>query len=218
MKILALEFSSALRSVAVADLNDNGERKILSSTEDADFRAVTNLTLIDRALHTARLKPADISLIALGLGPGSYTGIRSGIAIAQGWQLGRHVQTIGLSSVLCLAEEARARGISGEVTILIDAQRGDVYLQTFRLSQNAATALDSLRIITKTAIPNTGIFVGPEASDFVSGALNLSPSAATLARLANPAAAMPAEQLEPIYLRETTFVKARPGRRTDPFP
>ena len=44
-----------------------------------------------------------IEAIAVGLGPGSYTGIRAAIALAQGWQLAREVKTLGVSSVAAMA-------------------------------------------------------------------------------------------------------------------
>ena len=62
-----------------------------------------NLALVERALAQANCRREEIAVVAVGLGPGSYTGIRSAIALAQGWQLGRGVKTLGISSVECLA-------------------------------------------------------------------------------------------------------------------
>jgi tRNA threonylcarbamoyladenosine biosynthesis protein TsaB len=215
MKILALEFSSHHRSVAVVHRRENGETNVLASVENEDFRGVTGLMLIDRALKMADLKPADIPLVAVGLGPGSYAGIRSAIALAQGWQLGRDLKVVGISSTLCLAEEVRLRGISGEVSLIVDAQRGDVYLHRFRLGPEGAGEIEPLRIASRASILAEGVVIGPEASKFIVGAMDLCPSAATLATLANPDSARPAEEYEPIYLRETTFVKAPPPRLID---
>jgi tRNA threonylcarbamoyl adenosine modification protein YeaZ len=212
MKILALEFSSPLRSVAIARVEPDGQTEILASLADADFRGVTGMMLIDRAFQQARLKPGDISHFVVGLGPGSYTGVRFAIAVAQGWQLGRGVKTIGISSTSCLAEDARLRGISGEVTLIVDAQRGEVYLYKYHLGSEGAREVEPLRIAPRIAIPTNAVVIGPEASRFVPGALDLSPSAETLATLVNLGISIPSEQLEPVYLRETTFVKAPPPR------
>jgi tRNA threonylcarbamoyladenosine biosynthesis protein TsaB len=213
MKILALEFSSQLRSAAVAELSGNRRVNLLGSAEESDFRGVTGLVLIDRALDKAGLKPAEISLVGVGLGPGSYTGVRSAIALAQGWQLGREVKVVGVRSTLCLAEQARQRGISGEVTVIVDAQRGDVYLERYRLSPHGRDVVEPLRIIPVAAIPGDAVVIGPEASKFVPGANDLFPTAEMLAALVEPRLAAPAEQLEPVYLRETTFLKAPPPRQ-----
>jgi tRNA threonylcarbamoyl adenosine modification protein YeaZ len=212
MKILALEFSSYERSVALARMDAANAVEILSVVKDTDFRSVTGLALIDRAVKQAGVTPTDISHLIVGLGPGSYTGIRSAIAIAQGWQLGRAVQVIGISSALCLAEEARRGDVRGEVTLVFDAQRGDVYIQSYRLDSEVSRELEPLRIIPRSEIPSGRKVIGPEASKFVPGGRDLSPSAETLATLVNVGAAAPAEHLEPIYLRETTFVKAPPAR------
>ena len=71
MKILALEFSSSQRGVAVAE----GENVL--TTVATDNLKTSPLTLIDKALQKARLDRATIEVIALSIGPGSYTGIRS---------------------------------------------------------------------------------------------------------------------------------------------
>jgi tRNA threonylcarbamoyladenosine biosynthesis protein TsaB len=215
MKILALEFSSHLRSVAVAHRLEDGATHVLGSGEDADYRGVTGLMLIDCTLRQAQVKPADLAVIALGLGPGSYTGIRSAIALAQGWQLGRGVQVVGISSTLCLAEEGRRRGVLGNVGVVVDAQRGDVYIHKYRLESKGVSEVEALRIVPRSAISAGDIVIGPEASKFISSGMDLCPSAATLAGLLDLAVSRPAEQLEPVYLRETTFVKAPPARQIE---
>ena len=212
MNILALEFSASERSVAVARQAADGSR-IIASIRESDFRGVTGMMLIDRALQEARLRSSEISLIAIGLGPGSYTGIRSAIAIAQGWQLGRGVETMGLPSNIVLAETARASGMHGDNTIVIDAQRGDVYDARYSCDAESCRELAPLQIVPAKEIEPLGSVVGPEASKFIPGAINLAPSAELLAKLAlNIGKRVPAEQLEPIYLRQIMFVKAAPPR------
>ena len=212
MNILALEFSAPERSVAVAQAAAESV-KIVSSIRGSDFHGVTGMMLIDRALREASLRPPEIALIAIGLGPGSYTGIRSAIAIAQGFQLGLGVETTGMASDIVLAETARARGVQGEMTIVIDAQRGDVYRARYSCAAESCREIAPLHIIPSKNIEAQGMIVGPDASKFMAGATDLSPSAETLAKLAmNIGKRVPAEQLEPMYLRQTTFVKATPPR------
>jgi len=94
MTILALEFSSERRSVALAR-----DGIVLSeAVEQTGGRATNALGLIESALATAGLSRDEIEVIAVGLGPGSYTGIRAAIAVAQGWQLARGVKLLGISS------------------------------------------------------------------------------------------------------------------------
>jgi tRNA threonylcarbamoyladenosine biosynthesis protein TsaB len=215
MKILALEFSAQLRSVAVSDVEAE-EMRLLSLAEDADFRGVTGLMLIERALSEAKLKPADITHIAVGLGPGSYTGIRAAIAIAQGWQLGRKVEVIGVSSVECLAEQAREAGFRGNTSIVVDAQREEIYVARYDLQAEQVSVSTPLAIVKPQSIDPAETVVGPDVARFFPDPPKkhtLSPSAGVLARLAAKSKNFIAgERLEPIYLRATTFVKAPPAR------
>jgi len=64
-------------------------------------------------------------VIAVGLGPGSYTGVRAAIALAQGWQLAREIKLLGVSSVEAIAVQAQAEKIFGRVNVVMDAQRNE---------------------------------------------------------------------------------------------
>jgi tRNA threonylcarbamoyl adenosine modification protein YeaZ len=214
MKILALEFSAVERSVAVATQDAGSDIKILALVKETS-REVTGLSLIDRAMREAQLKSEEITDLIVGLGPGSYTGIRSAIALAQGWQLGREVRVTGISSVLCLAHQAHALGMRGDHSFIVDAQRGDVYHQLFRLDGRTATQLSDLRIISGEAARKLPNLIGPDARKFSPSAFELPPSAEFHARLHKLTPALPAEQLAPIYLRETAFVKAPTPRLID---
>ena len=86
MKILALEFSSPERGVAVLE-----DQVVKGFALDRTERGARCFEVITRALEEARFSAADIECIAVGLGPGSFGGIRTAIAIAQGWQIARVV-------------------------------------------------------------------------------------------------------------------------------
>ena len=146
MKILALEFSSSQRRVAVAE-NDS-----VLATVTTDNLKTSPLTLIDKVLQKARLDRATIEVVALGIGPGSYTGIRSAIATAQGWQLARNINLLPISSAEVLAATARANGQHGETHLLIDAQRNEYYHATWNLTDESQTETAPLRIIDMEAV------------------------------------------------------------------
>src|SRR4051812_3856039 len=129
MKILALEFSSAQRSVAV--LNSAAGR--VSSYEVIETGGMGPFGMMEQALRQAGIEREQIELLAVGLGPGSYTGIRAAIAIAQGWQLASGIKLLGIGSDEVLAEQARAAGMTGKVNIAIDAQRNEFYLEGFEI-------------------------------------------------------------------------------------
>jgi len=212
MKILAVEFSSDQRSVAVAV-----DGKILATAAETATRATHAFALIEQALAEARLEREQIECLALGLGPGSYTGIRSAIALAQGWQLARPIKLLGVASVECLAAEAQANGWFGKVNLVIDAQRNELYLARYEISPEGYCEVGPLKLATLDEVRSQSsageIIIGPGVNRWFSEGRALFPSAASLGRLAaSRADFLPGEKLEPIYLRETNFVKAPPLR------
>jgi tRNA threonylcarbamoyladenosine biosynthesis protein TsaB len=215
MKILAVEFSSEQRSVAVVQAGGEATPLLLGRAFESGGRRA--LGLVEEALRQAHCEREEIETIAIGLGPGSYTGIRGAIALAQGWQLGRSVNTIGLSSVECLAAGAEQEKIFGTVNIIIDAQRTEFYLARYEITPGAWRETECLRLAPLAEIEELARrgerLLGPGATQWFPAARDLYPDAAILGRLASARRDfLPAEKLEPIYLRETAFKKAPPSR------
>jgi tRNA threonylcarbamoyladenosine biosynthesis protein TsaB len=209
MKILALEFSSAQRSVAVTC----GAGHVREVIETSKGHTMQPFAMIETALEQANIERHEIERIVVGLGPGSYTGIRAGIALAQGWQLARTVELIGISSVEAIKVQAHADGLRGTVTVIVDAQRGEFYLATWELSDTGCSSLEPLHIVSADAAKSRAeageCIIGPEVTRWFPAGKIVFPRAATLAKLAlDETAAASSSLLEPIYLRETTFVKA----------
>jgi tRNA threonylcarbamoyladenosine biosynthesis protein TsaB len=207
MTILALEFSSAQRSVALA----RDGLVLAEAVEGGGGRGTAAFGLIEKVLATAKISRAEITTIAVGLGPGSYTGIRAAIAMAQGWQLAAGVRLLGVSSADCLAAQAQAEKIFGRVNVVIDAQRGEFYVATWDISAGARNEISPLKIIPAgelaARLAAGEMVVGPEMARV------LFPAAAAVARLATERLDfVPGEKLEPVYLRATSFVKAPAAR------
>jgi tRNA threonylcarbamoyladenosine biosynthesis protein TsaB len=208
MTILALEFSSDRRSVALAR-----DGIILSeAVATTGGRATNALGLVEKVLTEGKISREEIEVIAVGLGPGSYTGVRAAIAVAQGWQLARGVKLLGVGSAEALAAQAQAEERFGRGNVLIDAQRGEFYLAEWEISADKRAEIRPLRIVTAvemTALRAAGeAFTGPAAEPV------RHPGAAMVARLAGGRQDfVPGEKLQPVYLRETTFVKAPAARR-----
>ncbi|HWH71541.1 MAG TPA: tRNA (adenosine(37)-N6)-threonylcarbamoyltransferase complex dimerization subunit type 1 TsaB [Candidatus Sulfotelmatobacter sp.] len=215
MKILALEFSSAQRSVAV--LETTATASLLGEVIETGERATHALGLIEAALREAELEREQMECLAVGLGPGSYTGIRAAIAVAQGWQLVGRVKLLGISTAEGLAAQAHEEGIRGPVTVVIDAQRNEFYLAGYALNETGWREVQPLRLASLAeaqARAQAGdILAGPEVNRWFPEGRLVFPRAATLGRLAASRQDFIAgEKMEPIYLRETTFVKAPPPR------
>jgi tRNA threonylcarbamoyl adenosine modification protein YeaZ len=215
MKILALEFSSPQRSVAVVHDEAGGALRCLGEAIETGARTTDALGLVEAALREAQLDRGQIECLAIGLGPGSYNGIRLAIALAQGWQLAAPVKLLGISSAECLAAEAQTEGIVGRVEIVIDAQRNEFYLAAYEVGPQARREIEPLRLATfgeVQARQQAGmLLIGPEVTKWFPGGRLLFPRAATLGQLVQDRADFVAgERLEPIDRRETRFVKAPP--------
>jgi tRNA threonylcarbamoyladenosine biosynthesis protein TsaB len=212
MTILALEFSSSQRSVAIAR---GGE--VLAEAAETGERGTNAFGMIEEVLATAKIKREEIECLAVGLGPGSYTGIRVALSIAQGWQLARGVKLLGIGSVECLVAQTQAEKMFGRVNVVIDAQRGEFYLATYEVSADGTKEVGMLKIVTATEIKACAdageILLGPEVTRWFPNGRTIFPSAAMLSKLAATRSNFSAgEKLEPVYLRETNFVKAPPAR------
>jgi tRNA threonylcarbamoyl adenosine modification protein YeaZ len=213
MKILALEFSSPQRSVAV--WNEGATRSEV--VEALPGHTMKPFAMITAALQQAGLEREQIECLAIGLGPGSYTGIRVAIAIAQGWQLARGVKLLGVSSVEGIAAQAATAGGAGPCRVVMDAQRGELYLAGYELGDQQYREVAPLRIVSRAEVESQvaagAPLLGPEVTKWFPAGRLVFPRGADLARLAAARKNfLSGEQLEPIYLRETTFVKASPPR------
>jgi len=217
MRILALEFSSAQRSVAVVQPKAEGLPRVVAEVVETGGIGTKPLAMLDAALGEAKLEREQIEVLVVGLGPGSYTGIRTTIALAQGWQLAAGIKLLGISSAECIAAEAEAEGMIGRVAIVIDAQRDEYYLGIYELSPTGRRELEELRLASLTeiaALQKSGTqVVGPDVTTCFPGSRQLVPRAGRLGCLAlGRDDFVPGERLEPIYLRQTTFVKAPPPK------
>lgn len=217
MKILALEFSSTERSVAVGVADGAGGFQELSpEILERGGPGMKPFSMIESVLNQSGVDREEIRRLAIGVGPGSYTGIRAALAMAQGWQLARGVETVAVGAMDCLAAQSSEEGFTGRLHFIIDAQRREFYLATYELQSGGLTVVEPLRLATFQEVSllagKPEPLLGPEAQRWFPTARDIYPRAATVARLAAQQQPQPANEIEPIYLRETQFVKAPPSR------
>ena len=122
MLILALDTSTPAASAALVD--DAGVRSE-SNLRPGETHSRTLLPEIDRLLKMEGLTAADMDLVAAGVGPGSFTGLRIGLAAAKGlaWAAGKPL--VGVSSLDALAAGLPAEG--EQACSVIDARKNQVY-------------------------------------------------------------------------------------------
>ncbi len=136
MKILGIDSSAKSASVAVTD---NG--KILSSfyINTGLTHSQTLMPMLDSALKCASLKIDDIDLIAVNKGPGSFTGIRIGVAAAKGLADTKDIKTIGISTLESMAYNLTMNDCIA--VAVMDARCAQVYTALFRISNGKVTRI-----------------------------------------------------------------------------
>ena len=217
MNLLAFEFSSTHRSVAVADTDAAGVVRVLATEAETGGRAISALGMVGRALQRAQFEREQIDGLAVALGPGSNMGVRISISLAQGWQLALRTPVLGVSSADCLAAQAQRAGWFGRVAVVVDAQRHEIYVALYEINAAGWRAAAPLRIIPVAEAvaleSRVDHWIGPEATRWFPQGRVLHADAATVATLAaGRTDFIPAAQLEPVYLRAVEFVKAPPPR------
>ena len=142
MKILALETSAKAVSAAVSE-----DGKILASGyQDTGLtHRRTLMPIVEHILKNTGLTMADMDAVAVAAGPGSFTGIRIGVAAAKGLAFGADKPTIGVST---LAAMARSVAFSdGLVICAMDARRNQIYIALFEAKDGQLTRLTDDRAI-----------------------------------------------------------------------
>jgi tRNA threonylcarbamoyladenosine biosynthesis protein TsaB len=125
MKLLAFDTSTETLSLAVAAGPD---APVLEHAAPGGAQASAALIpAIQQLLAQAGLALADLDAIAFGRGPGSFTGLRTATAVAQGLGFGAGIPVLPIDTLLAVAEEARAQQGVDRVVALLDARMGEVY-------------------------------------------------------------------------------------------
>jgi tRNA threonylcarbamoyladenosine biosynthesis protein TsaB len=105
-----------------------GERVILREEPMEKGQAERLLPLLEEVLAEGGIGWADLSALAVGTGPGNFTGVRIAVAAARGLALGLRIPAIGVTRL-----EALAHGLVRPVSVVEDARRGEIYVQNFTL-------------------------------------------------------------------------------------
>lgn len=125
MKILSIDTASEVCSVAILE-NKNVIKEI--SNEDANTHSVKLMPQIEQILKETNLTLNDIDLFACDKGPGSFTGIRIGIATTKAFHDVTNIPAVGITSLMALAYNT---DFNGYICSLIDAKNNNVYYGLF---------------------------------------------------------------------------------------
>lgn len=137
MKILAIETSGKICAVALQENNDLLDEIIIN---DANTHSVKLLPIIDEILKKNNIDISDIDLFACSLGPGSFTGIRIGIATIKGFADALDKKVIGISSLTNLAYNTDQ---DGYICPIIDAKNENIYTTLLdKNKENVSTIIE----------------------------------------------------------------------------
>lgn len=129
MNVLAIDTAASLCAACLWD-SASGERG-RAVLDLGKGHAEHLIGVIDTALGKAALTYAQVGAVAVSVGPGSFTGVRVGVATARGLALALAVPAVGISTLDALAADARAAHGAHPVLALLDGGRGQVFLAAY---------------------------------------------------------------------------------------
>ena len=211
MKILAVESSAKAASVCIAE-----DGKILAEAflNCGLTHSVTIMPSVEWLLHTTGLTIADIDRIAITEGPGSFTGLRIGMAAVKGLAWSRDIPCVGISTL-----EAAAKGAAdtdGKICAVMDARAGQVYTALFKAENGKLSRLSPDRAMKISELlselgeeenilvcgDGTEVFMKEAGASFKAASENIRyQRASSVAILAAERDTVSAKELSPEYIR-----------------
>jgi len=181
--ILAVDSSTAEVSVALLD-----DARVVAASRRSAAKGETGHLLEDirRVMAEANHKLADITLYAVGLGPGNFTGLRISAAAIQALALPARTPVIGICSAEAIADAVRRQHGAHPVMVIGDARRERLWLLEYRGKETAAPLPEPrVTAITEAAaqLNTPGLLIAtPDWSRIGPALEQLTPSSATLIR------------------------------------
>ncbi len=218
MRLLAIDTAQEACSVGVVD----GARQVLKSEVIGRGHAERLMAMVEAAMAEAGLGFGDLERIAVTVGPGSFTGLRVGIAAARGLALVTGAPAVGIGTLAVHAEAARAEIGAAPVLAVLSAGRGELYGQSFAADgapqgppEAAPAETFARRIAANTLIAGSGSAALAEILGDEARARTVhersAPDIAALCRLAR-AAPLTGEAPRPLYLRPPDAKPQTAGR------
>ena len=147
MKLLAFESSAKAAGVAVLD---DGRLLAEYFQNSGQTHSRTLMQMAEDLLDNCDLTPQDIGACAVADGPGSFTGVRIGVAAAKGFAWGREIPCFGVSTLEAMALSLGA--YQGYVCPCMDARRSQVYNALFYVNQGRLERISEDRAISLTEL------------------------------------------------------------------
>jgi tRNA threonylcarbamoyladenosine biosynthesis protein TsaB len=137
VKLLAFDTSTETLSIAVGA---GAGRPVLETSGPGGAQASAALIpAIQDLLRQVGLALEELDAIAFGRGPGSFTGLRTATAVAQGLGFGAGVPVLPIDTLLAVAEEAHAASGAGRIVAMLDARMDEVYFAAYERTADGWT-------------------------------------------------------------------------------
>ena len=227
-KINILAFDASTEALSLV-LNYNGQ--VFHHFEECPQQHSQKiLPLVDELLAKANCKLTDLDVIGFGQGPGSFTGVRISVSIAQGLAYACKLPLVGVSTLQMMAQQAYQQ--TGEVSVFsaIDARMGEIYFAHYMLNDSGIMTLVGDETVLQPTLLNLhdrqGMAVGtgwqtyPQAIDknaqiSINSDITLPDAGFMLATVSHEFThkrTVSATQAQPKYVRDTVTWKKLPGR------
>lgn len=211
-RVLLLALDTATPAVTVA-LLDGATVLAESTTVDARRHGELLAPAIEQVLREAAAGPGELTAVAVGLGPGPYTGLRIGVVTAAAMSHALGVPAYGGCSLDVVAADAE---LGEEFVVATDARRREVYWAAY---DGSGTRVEGPRVDRPADVPMAGRRVEGPAVDLYAATMGWRvgrrryPRAAALGRLVanRVAAGEPGDVLTPLYLRRPDAVERAVG-------
>lgn len=185
------------------------------------------LGMLDNVLFQAGVSISVVDALAFGRGPGSFTGVRVGVGVAQGIAFARDIPVIPISSLAAVAQSAADELNIDHLAVAMDARMGEIYCASYQRENGLVKLVDQERVcppqsfLPHSSLMWSGIGTGWREYDAIlrecfvhqldQVSVDYYPRAASIVKLAQAEAAagrvLPAEQAMPVYLRNNVAKK-----------
>ncbi|WP_413111340.1 tRNA (adenosine(37)-N6)-threonylcarbamoyltransferase complex dimerization subunit type 1 TsaB [Thaumasiovibrio sp. DFM-14] len=223
IKILAVDTATENCSVALRVGNDVIHRSAIAPRE----HTTKILPMVDEVLAEGGMTLSQLDALAFGRGPGSFTGVRIGIGIAQGLAFGADLPMVGVSTLEAMAQACYRQHGAEQVLTAIDARMGELYWAQYQRNggiwhccgEEQVIAPEELQINQQDGVwlsAGTGWDAYPTLAEQLG--MNITPSgilfpdAQDMVMLVDMQQQVSAEEAEPVYLRDKVTWKKLPGR------
>ena len=219
MNLLAFDTSTEIMSVAVQSSAAGSSRVWQHSGPGGARTSATFIPNIQDLMAQAQLQFGQLDAIVFGRGPGSFTGLRTACAVAQGLAFGAGIKVLPIDTLLAVAEQARWQQAAEldrwQVLALLDARMDEVYAARYQFAAGLWSAIGTCHLsrpedlqcdADEALAGNVFAAYSARLPAAMAQRIDAMPSATAMLRLA-PAllaagAALPAEQALPLYVRD----------------